>query len=425
MNPSSGTSSESIPPKYGSQTEPYCLEYGSMKTRKLASQSHYLWQQAGWPMLVFDGEALAHDLNLARLQQGRLLGLLDAIGLPDAQLIARELWAQEAMATAEIEGEKLNLDAVRSSVAHRLGLTDKPTHDRHVDGLVEVMLDAANDYRSVLSADRLCRWQSALFPGGTSGLRRIAVGRYRDHSDPMQIVSGRQGREVVHYTAPPSAQVTDQMALFLVWFEDTRPTGDASPRLNGIARAAIAHLWFECIHPFEDGNGRLGRAIVDMALAQDLGAPAWMFGMSRQLLAVREAYYDALSQAQRGTLDVTPWVRWFVRAFTQSCALSQAVVRQAVDKAKFRLRMAGFSVSERQAKVLNRLLEAGSSELGGGFQGGMTAEKYSTITGASKATATRDLSELASRGLLKVEGAGKATRYAVDVPGWSQSGSTG
>lgn len=389
-----------------------------MPSQNLSPQASYLWQNTGWPKLVFDAEALAKDLDLARLQQGRLLGLLDAIGLSDAQEIARELWVQEAMATAAIEGEKLNLDAVRSSVAHRLGLADAPTRDRHVDGLVEVMLDASNNYPSVLDTDRLCRWQSALFPGGTSGLRRIAVGRYRDHSDPMQIVSGRQGHEVVHYTAPASDRVADEMALFLSWFEDTRTKVNVAPTLNGIVRAAIAHLWFEVIHPFEDGNGRLGRAIVDMALAQDLGAPARMFGMSRQLLAVRPAYYDALSQAQSGTLDVTAWVQWFVQTFTQSCVLSQVVVKQAVDKAKFRLRAAGLSVNERQTKVLNRLLEAGSAEMGGGFLGGMTAEKYSKITGTSKATATRDLAEMLSHGLLRVEGVGKATRYAVNVPGW-------
>jgi Fic family protein len=184
----------------------------------------------------------------------------------------------------------------------------------------------------------------------------------------------------------------------------------------------MAHLWFETIHPFEDGNGRLGRAIVDMALAQDLGAPERMFGMSRQLLTVRSAYYDALNAAQRGTLDITPWVQWFVQAFTQGCVTSQTVVKQAVDRAEFRLHAAICGVNERQTRVLNRLLEAGSSELGGGFLGGMTADKYSKITGASKATATRDLTDLLNKELLQVQGIGKATRYAINVPGWSQLG---
>ncbi|WP_415838068.1 Fic family protein [Polaromonas hydrogenivorans] len=404
-----------------------------MTTPAPTMPARYIWQHPDWPKLGFDAQALAPDLNQARLQQGRLLGLLDAIGLAEAQEITRELWVQEAVATAAIEGEQLDLAAVRSSVAYRLGLADAPTGDRHVDGLVEVMQDATDGFASVLDGDRLCRWQSALFPGGTSGLRRIAVGRWRDHADPMQIVSGRPGREVVHYTAPASSRVAGEMARFLAWFEATRPASQravaASPdvpatTLNGIARAAVAHLWFESIHPFEDGNGRLGRAIVDMALAQDVGAPARLFGMSRQLLVSRSAYYDALSQAQsgppEGALDVTPWVQWFVQAFTRSCILSQAAVKQALDKAAFRLRMSCLALNARQIKVLMRLLEAGSTELGGGFLGGMTAEKYGKISATSKATATRDLAELLQHGLLRVEGVGKATRYAVNVAGWNQ-----
>ena len=394
----------------------------SLQTPQTSSSRHaYVWQHPGWPALVFDASALEHDLNLARLEQGRLLGQMQAIGLADAQEIAGELWVQEAMATAAIEGEKLNLDAVRSSVCRRLGLADLPTHDRHVDGLIELMQDATDGYQSVLDEDRLCRWQSALFPTGTSGLRRIAVGRYRDHADEMQIVSGPQGREVVHYTAPASSNVAAQMQLFLAWFEETRPAQrtaaqSTAPSINGIARAAIAHLWFESIHPFEDGNGRVGRAIVDMAIAQDIGSSARLFGLSRQMFDSRTAYYDALNHAQRGGLDITPWVQWFVRAFTACCIRSQAVVTQALQKTAFRLRASGFSLNERQSKVLARLLEAGD----GGFLGGMTADKYSKITGTAKATATRDLTELLEHGLLTVTGVGKATRYAVNVEGWNQ-----
>lgn len=396
-----------------------------MTTQSQAAQPTYIWQYAGWPKLVFDAGAVAHDLSVAHLQMGRALGLLDAIGLTDSQEINRELWVQEAIATAAIEGEQLDLTAVRSSVAHRLGLADAPARDRHVDGLVAVMQDATSGYQAVLDSDRLCRWQSALFPGGTSGLRRITVGRYRDHTDPMQIVSGRQGHEVVHYTAPASGKVAAEMAKFLAWFEATRPVSDAAPGLNGLARAALAHLWFESIHPFEDGNGRLGRAIVDLALAQAVGAPARLLGMSRQLRAVRAAYYDALGRAQSGGLDVTSWVQWFLQAFTQGCIQSQVVVKHALDKASFRQRATGLAVNDRQIKVLSRLLEAGNTELGGGFLGGMTAEKYSKITGISKATATRDLSELLRHGLLKVEGIGKATRYVVNVEGWNQPANLG
>ncbi len=397
-----------------------------------AKPPQYLWQHRAWPALTFDSPALMQDLSNARLEQGKLLGLLEAIGLESGQEIARELWVQEAIATAAIEGEKLDLAAVRSSVAHRLGLADLPTVDRYVDGLVQVMADATQQYQVPLTQERLCLWQAALFPGGSANLRRIAVGRYRDHTDPMQIVSGRLGREVVYYVAPPSAQVPQEMTQFLAWFAlppsvpVTEPStaSNNAPGLHGLARAALAHLWFETIHPFEDGNGRLGRAIVDMALAQDMGAAVRVFGMARQMMRTRTAYYDALNQAQRSasgtTLDVTPWVQWFVQAFTQGCITSKAVLMQALEKAEFRQRAAECGVNARQTKVLNRLLEAGNSTLGGGFLGGMTSDKYCKLTGTSKATATRDLTDLADKGLLRVEGVGKATRYAIAIDQWVQ-----
>jgi Fic family protein len=406
-----------------------------MPIQSSPASPRYIWQHPGWPKLTFDAAALAPALDQARLEQGRLLGLLAAIGLAQANAVQRELWVQEALATAAIEGEQLNLESLRSSVAHRLGLADTPGTDRSVDGLVQVMGDALANHSAMLDLDRLCRWQSALFPGGTSGIARIAVGRVRSHADAMQIVSGTLGREVVHYEAPPSAQVAAEMDRFLAWFESTRPASGATA-VNGIARAALVHLWFESIHPFEDGNGRLGRALADMALAQDMHAqdaqasPALVrvYGLAHQMLKARAAYYDALNQAQRlrglspeaGHIDATPWVQWFVQAFTQACVASQAVVRDATDKAHLRLRAAQCHINPRQSKVLERLLEAGHVGSGGGFLGGMTSEKYAKISGISKATATRDLADLLAHGLLRVEGVGKATRYAVNVPGWEQ-----
>ena len=396
----------------------------------------YIWQHPAWPQLTFDATVLALALDQARLQQGRLLGLLGAIGLEQANAVQRDLWVQEALATAAIEGEQLNLEFLRSSVAHRLSLADAPGADRSVDGLVQVMGDALSSHTAALNLDRLCRWQSALFPGGTSGISRIAVGRVRDHTDAMQIVSGVLGREVVHYVAPPSAQVTAEMTRLLAWFESTRPVADVSA-VNGIARAALVHLWFESIHPFEDGNGRLGRALADMALAQDMHAqdalanPALVrvYGMAHQMLKSRAAYYDALNYAQRlrgiapeaSAIDATPWVLWFVQTFTRACIASQAVVRDAVDKAQYRLRAAQCQTNERQRKVLERLLEAGHVGSGGGFLGGMSSDKYAKITNISKATATRDLADLLANGLIRVDGVGKATRYAVNVPGWVQA----
>jgi Fic family protein len=414
-----------------------------MPTATTHTPLRYIWQHSAWPQLAFDATALAPALDQARLEQGRLLGLLCAIGLEQANAVQRELWVQEALATAAIEGEQLNLESLRSSVAHRLSLADAPGADRSVEGLVQVMGDALTNHSATLDLDRLCRWQSALFPGGTSGITRIAVGRVRSHTDAMQIVSGALGREVVHYEAPPSAQVTAQMESLLAWFERTRPISSdtASAAVNGIARAALVHLWFESIHPFEDGNGRLGRALADMALAQDMHAqdaqasPALVrvFGLARQMLKTRAGYYDALNHAQRlrdvgseaSVIDATPWVLWFVQAFTQACVGSQAVVRDATDKAHFRLRAAQCQTNERQRKVLERLLAAGHVGSGGGFLGGMTTDKYAKITGTSKATATRDLADLLANSLLRVEGVGKATRYAVNMPGWEQPAAKG
>lgn len=409
-----------------------------MSTPNPPTHVPYIWQHPAWPQLTFDAAALPPALDQARLEQGRLLGLLGAIGLEQANAVQRELWVQEALATAALEGEQLNLESLRSSVAHRLALADAPGADRSVEGLVQVMQDALANHSAALDLDRLCRWQSALFPGGTSGITRIAVGRVRSHADAMQIVSGALGREVVHYEAPPSAQVTAEMDSFLAWFAKTRPTGAATTdtAVNGIARAALVHLWFESIHPFEDGNGRLGRALADMALAQDMHAhdtqanPALVrvYGLAHQMLKTRTAYYDALNHTQRlrgvapeaSTIDATPWVQWFVQAFTHACITSQAVVRDATDKAQFRLRAAQCHVNPRQSKVLERLLEAGHAGSGGGFLGGMSTDKYAKITATSKATAARDLANLLAHGLLRVEGVGKATRYAVNVPGWVQ-----
>src|SRR5687768_10364461 len=231
-------------------------------------QPCYIWRLPDWPKLHFDIAAASPALLCARERQGQVRGMARAIGPDEMQNIEREVWTNEALATAAIEGERLELAAVRSSVLRHLGQGDSGPYSRDVDGLVEVMQDASSGFEQPLDADRLCRWQSALFPGGTSGIRRIAVGRFRDHEDPMQIVSGLPGREVVHYTAPPSSSVPREMDAFLSWFAATPPRRDAPPTLDGIARAAIAHLWFETIHPFEDGNGRIGRAIADMALAQ-------------------------------------------------------------------------------------------------------------------------------------------------------------
>lgn len=377
----------------------------------------YIWQQPEWPAFGIDEAALSGAISLARREQGKVLGLFRAIGLPGEADVVRDIWIDEAMATSAIEGEKLDLEAVRSSVMRRLGVEDAVGGrvSRNVEGLLDVMQDATSAYRKKLDDDRLKRLQSALFPGGTSGIRRIAVGKYREHEDAMQIVSGPVGRGKVHYEAPKSSDVPKEMRRFLAWWRDSMPGRGRKAPMDGIVRAAIAHLWFETIHPFEDGNGRVGRAILDMALAQDVESSQRFYSISRQLMKERKAYYDSLGTAQRGSLDVTPWVSFFVNQFRLACVTSQQVIGEAIEKSRFWATHAQNDINERQRKVVKRLLDAGN----GGFEGGMSAEKYSNLTGISKATATRDLGELQKAGLLVATGQGRATRYWVNVPGWA------
>ena len=383
----------------------------------MAPSKPYIWQHAQWPKLTFDHAVVGPAIATARRSQGETEGKAGAIGLHREGEVAADVLAQEVMATAAIEGEKLDPTVVRSSVMRHLGLADTGPHDRHVDGLVEVIGDAGTAFQLPLDHDRLHRWQSALFPGGTRGITRIAVGRYRDHQDPMQIVSGPLIKEKVHYQAPPSPRVRAEMDRFLKWFARTTPTPDRAPKMDGLARAAIAHVWFESIHPYEDGNGRIGRAIVDMAIAQDHGSPMRLYSLSRQLLESRAAYYDALNHAQRGTGDVTHWVGWFVQQIGASCLRSSQVIDRAIEKSRFWARHAGVDLKPRQRKVLQRLLDDGD----GGFEGGLNAEKYMKMTAVSKATATRDLTELLAENLLWANGQGKGLRYFIDVPGWLHS----
>ncbi len=390
----------------------------------------WIWQQPNWPALTFDAVSLGPDLAEAYRTHGLMEGKAAAIGLTPASEVALDAMTAEAVATAAIEGERLPMDAVRSSVMRRLGLAATGPTQRSIDGLVEVLNDATAGCDQPLDEDRLCRWQSALFPGGTSGITRIAVGRYRTHADPMQIVSGPLGREVVHYEAPPSKDVPRHMREFLRWFEKTTPVRPSSRKptspsrqaakpvaepLDGLARAALAHLWFESIHPFEDGNGRIGRAIVDMAVAQHLRQPVRLYSLSLQLKGEREAYYDGLNAAQQGPLDVTPWVHWFVRQCSAAYVAANRVIDQALQKRHFWDRHEASALKERQRKVLQRLLDAGDGQ----FDGGLNAEKYMKMTGASKATATRDLTQMVDDGQLWTAGVGKALRYYVNVPGWT------
>ncbi len=384
-----------------------------------------VWQWPVWPAFTWREDAAQWPIAHAQKAQAQLSAALQNIGFDGEQSINRDLWAQDALATSAIEGQDLDVQAVRSSVGYRLGLSVPRGADRDVEGLVQMMQEAMQQHSSALTEQRLCAWQKMIFPDNDAmpGKLRIVVGSYRMHEDSIQIISGALGREQVHYTAPPSRQVPQEMQHFLYWLEQTRPDRSAPEgiaRPPSLVRAALAHLWFEAIHPFEDGNGRVGRALADYVLAQELQTSQRIFSLSRQLQAERKDYYSQLNaatyaaQSQGKGIDVTDWVLWFIGVFTRGCEHSLSVIRVASEKAAFWQRCAPFSLNERQRKVLSRLLDAGD----GGFLGGLTADKYTKLTGASKATATRDLVDLYQNGLLALQGQGKGTRYAAALPGW-------
>jgi Fic family protein len=347
-------------------------------------------------------------VSAARRAQGVIEGKLAAIGFEQRELLTAEAWTQEAVSTAAIEGERLDLHAVRSSVARRLGLDRRKSPDapRQVDGLLDIMDDAVRNAAQPLTQSRLHAWQAALFPTGYSGMSKVLVGAYRDHHEPMQIVSGRAGREQVHYEAPPSQVVPDQMDSFLAWL-------DTKHEPESFVQAALAHLWFETIHPFEDGNGRVGRVIVDLVLARDCGETSRLVRISQRLLEQRDAYYDELQRAQHGDLDITRWVAWFVDQIRVACEQASAVIDESLVKARFWLLHQDKGLSARQRKLLNTLLDAGPS----GFEGGMSTKKYENLTGASRATSSRELVDLETMGLLYRVGEGRSTRYYLAVTG--------
>ena len=371
--------------------------------------SKWLWQSATWPDLRYDAHALAPSLAAARRAQGEIIGLAQALGMTGTRNARAQIWVAESLATANIEGERLDEASVRSSVARRLGLADdaRPSTPA-IDGLLDMMEDAASRRDKPLTKARLCAWQAALFPTGFSGLHKVQTGKLRSSAEPMQIVSGPVHKPKVHFEAPPAKQVPAELARFLDWFNaDSR-------KLDGLVRAGIAHLWFEIIHPFEDGNGRVGRAIVDLSLAQDLRADPRLFSLSAELAAQRASYYEELRLASRDDADIDRWLEWFCRTFAQACRRSAAVIGTALAKAQFWAAHAGKVVSKAQAKSLNSLLDAGPR----GFEGGLTTRKYVSIAGVSRATAYRDLAALVEAGMLASHGQGKRTRYFIDLEGW-------
>lgn len=371
----------------------------------------WIWQTKQWPRYEVDAQALQPALAAARLAQGRMLGVASNLQLIDLGELQLDEWTQEAIATAQIEGETLQVNSVRASAARRLGLTpaSRQPRDERTEATLDIVEAALTRWNVPLSEETLFDWHAALFPNGRSGITRIVTGGYRVHEDPMQIVTPRLGKpDTVHYEAPPSRDVPAHMKALLEWFE----AGREQPAIDGIVRSAIAHLWFETIHPFEDGNGRIGRALSDLALAQDLRSHQRLFSMSQQLWLDRPGYYNQLQAASaQGDMDVTAWVRWFAGCVEKACLSTVAHIQAAGAKTGFwaALDAAHPELTPSQRKVLNKLYDAGP----GGFLGGMSTEKYVAIAGVSRATAYRELTELVALGLLERTGQGKATRYAL------------
>ena len=369
----------------------------------------WIWEHPDWPRFHCDQGSLSAALARARLAQGKVLG---AAGLLDANLTLEALAAilvEDGTTTSAIEGERLDLEAVRSSVARHLGLPTAglPNPPRAVDGLIEVLLDATRRFDASLTTQRLCDWQASLFPTGYCGLHRIRTGALRGDA-PMQVVSGPIGHERVHFVAPPREALNLELDRFLAWFN----VGSGLPGtdLDGLIRAGLAHLWFVTLHPFEDGNGRLARAITDMALAQDERQPMRLFSLSAQILRERDSYYAILEGSQRGGIDVTGWLSWFLAQVEASATAAERTVANTLAKARFWLRHRTSDLNERQRKALNRLLDAGPN----GFEGGLTTRKYMGLTKTSRATAYRELAELVEKGCLAPTGkGGRSSGYEI------------
>ncbi|MEP6735144.1 MAG: Fic family protein [Chryseolinea sp.] len=364
----------------------------------------YIHLLKNWSTFTWEDDNLISELSAVRHKQGRLLGKLEGLGFRLREEATLETLTQDVIKSSEIEGEKLPADQVRSSIARRLGIeiAGEVTVNRNVDGVVDMMLDATQRYDKNLTRDRLFGWHAALFPNGRSGVQKIEVGAWRkDTTGPMQVVSGPMGRERVHYEAPEASRLNPEMKKFLNWFNQPAKT-------DPVLKAAIAHLWFVTIHPFDDGNGRIARAIADMQLARADGSKQRFYSMSAQIQKERNAYYDTLEKTQKGDLDITRWLHWFIKCLDRALTLSEGNLSGVIKKAKFWEIHQSKPLNARQHKVLNMLMD--------GFEGRLTSSKWAKITKSSADTALRDIQDLMSKSILvREEGGGRSTSYRVVV----------
>jgi len=365
--------------------------------------SVYIHQLRDWPKFKWDHQTLSLLLAEVRYKQGRLVGRMEGLGFHLQAEATLQTLTLDVLKSSEIEGEILNSDQVRSSIARRLGMdiAGLVPSDRYVEGVVEMMLDATRNYALPLSDERLFGWQAALFPTARSGMQKIVVGAWRNNrADPMQVVSGPIGRETVHYQAPGAELLGDEMKAFLKWF-------NTSLEIEAVIKAGISHLWFVTIHPFDDGNGRIARAITDMQLARADNSNQRFYSLSAQIRKERNEYYDILESTQKGTLDVTEWLTWFLKCLDRSIMATDETLAVVMKKARFWERHS-LALNERQRMMINKLLD--------GFEGKLKSSKWAKIAKCSSDTALRDITDLVERGVLlkdETEGKGKNTSYVL------------
>ena len=362
----------------------------------------FIWQHHQWPLFTWQDNALVSLLSKIRKQQGKILADLHLLGIGNQV----QVYTEEAIKTSEIEGEKLDLESVRSSVAQRLGLkhVSVSVQHRNVDGLVEMLLDATSRWNSALTLKRLCGWHAALIPSERSGFKKIQVGKLRTSHEAMRVVSGRIGKEKIHFEAPPGDRVAKEMSLFLKWWKSSEGQTD------GLIRAAIAHFYFVTIHPFEDGNGRIARAITDMAVAQDEQKGTRYYSLSSQIMKRRKAYYEVLERCQKGSGDITGWLQWFLELVGHTLDEVELNLNKSRVTGDFWKRNRNVTLNDRQRKVLQRLLDFEPM----GFEGGLTNRKYVGLTRASRESAKRDLADLEEKGLIhRSEAGGRSISYSL------------
>jgi Fic family protein len=369
----------------------------------------YIHEQAAWPGFRWDHARISEHLVDVRHRQGRLIGRMEGLGFQlRAEAVLNSL-TEEVVKSSEIEGETLDRNQVRSSIARRLGLDigGLTPADRDVEGVVEMMLDATQGYDKPLTGRRLFDWHAALFPTGRSGISRIKVGAWRDDANgPMQVVSGPIGKERVHYEAPAADRVRDEMRKFVEWFEKEHST-------DLVLKAGVAHLWFVTIHPFDDGNGRIARAIADMVLARSERTAQRFYSMSAQIRQERKAYYEILEATQKGELDITRWLEWFLECLGRAFERAETILATVLDKARFWERFAKVEFNERQREIVNRLLN--------GFEGKLTTSKWAKLAKCSQDTALRDIEDLIRKKVLVKDAAGgRSTSYSLAVSAHSE-----